>query len=198
MNTSLRRVLAACLLVSISLVVVAAVPGEALAADDDFVMVYFPGTDVTTHFTNDWGSARSGGRGHQGTDIFSPKLSPVLAVADGFVERIKDGDRSGYYVLLRHAGGWESYYMHLNNDTPGTDDGRGGLDFAVAPGIEDGEFVPAGTVIGYAGDSGNAEWASPHTHFELHRDGRPVNPYPYLAAAWERQLRVWELAKVLD
>jgi putative cell wall-binding protein len=84
-------------------------------------------------------------------------------------------------MALRHDDGWESWYIHLNNDTPGTDDGQG---WGFAPGIESGVHVAEGQLIGWVGDSGNAEWAGSHLHFELHdTTGTPVNPYPHLVAA---------------
>jgi murein DD-endopeptidase MepM/ murein hydrolase activator NlpD len=168
-------------------------PASALAGTDGFALTYFPNTDVATHFTNDWGDTRSGGRRHQGIDLFGEKHTPIVAVSDGFIIAIGDGDRSGYYVRIEHRDGWESWYMHLNNDTPGTDDGAGGAELAYAPGLRVGMYVAAGTVVGYVGDSGNAEESSSHTHFELHHDGRAVNPYPYLAAAHHRWMRFLEL-----
>jgi murein DD-endopeptidase MepM/ murein hydrolase activator NlpD len=172
---------------------VAPTPALASSSHDDFVLTHFPHIDVTSHFANDFGNARSGGRHHQGTDIFGEKHSPVLAVADGFVTAIRKGGTSGYYVRIEHRDGWESWYMHLNNDDPGTDDGRGGPALAYAPDLEVGMYVASGTIIGYVGDSGNAEGSSPHTHFELHHNGRVVNPYPYLAAAHDRWMRYLDL-----
>jgi murein DD-endopeptidase MepM/ murein hydrolase activator NlpD len=192
MNSNLYR---SSIVVFIAVAITAAAfaaPTPAIA-DDDFALTYFPNKDVTTHFSNDWGDARSGGRRHQGTDVFAEKHSPVVAVADGFVTAIGDSDRSGFYVRIAHRDGWESWYMHLNNDTPGTDDGAGGPEFAYAPGLEVGMYVAAGTVIGYVGDSGNAEGSSAHTHFELHHNGRAVNPHPYLAGAYHRWMRYLDL-----
>jgi len=163
-------------------------------AEDEFEFIYFPHEEVTSRFSNDWGDARSGGRRHQGNDIFAAKHTAVVAVADGFVTAIGESTRSGNYVRIEHRDGWETWYMHLNNDTPGTDDGSGGLEHAIAPSLEEGGFVPAGTVIGYVGDSGNAEATTPHTHFELHDGTRAVNPFPYLTEAHERWLRVMELS----
>lgn len=182
------------LLFLVALVVVTAVlPAAASARSDDFRFVYFPHEDVASHFSNDWGDARSGGRSHQGTDVFGPKHSAVVAVADGFITKMSSSPRAGYYVRIAHQDGWESWYMHLNNDSVGTDDGAGGTAGAFLDDLEVGMFVAAGTLVGYVGDSGNAEGASSHTHFELH-NGRAVNPYPYLAGAYERWIRVMELA----
>lgn len=67
-----------------------------------------------------------------------------------------------------------------NNDTPGTDDGLG---WGIAEGISKGTQVSAGQLIGWAGDSGNAEFTAPQLHFELRSYGTAINPYPYLIAA---------------
>ncbi|MDJ0663291.1 MAG: M23 family metallopeptidase [Acidimicrobiia bacterium] len=182
--------LSALLLLAVTLLV----PSIPAAAEEDFVFVYFPHEDIESRFSDDWGDPRSGGRRHQGNDIFGAKHSQVIAVADGFVTAIGTSRRSGNYVRLVHRDGWETWYMHLNNDSPGSDDGSGGPEWAFAPGPEEGMFVAAGTVIGYVGDSGNAERGTAHTHFELHDGRRVVNPYSYLSDAHERWLRVLELS----
>ncbi len=171
-----------------------AAPTAASADDDAFCFVYFPHADVESHFSNDWGDARSGGRSHKGTDIFGEKHSAVVAVADGFITAMTHGPRAGYNVRIEHRDGWETWYLHLNNDSPGTNDGAGGDEGAFAPDLEVGMFVKAGTIVGYVGNSGNAEGGSSHTHFELHTGRRAINPYPYLQASHERWLRVMELA----
>jgi murein DD-endopeptidase MepM/ murein hydrolase activator NlpD len=166
-------------------------------ADEDFRLVCFPHEDVDSTFTNDWGDARSGGRSHRGTDIMAEKHSAVVAVADGFITKIDSSPRSGYYVRIRHRDGWQTWYMHLNNDTLGTDDGKGGLEGAFPADLEVNMFVPAGTVIGYVGDSGNAAGGSSHTHFELHDGSGAVNPYPFLADAHEWWISFMGLANKL-
>ncbi|MEA2023366.1 MAG: M23 family metallopeptidase, partial [Actinomycetota bacterium] len=70
-------------------------------------------------FGDTFGAIRDGGsRLHQGIDISAPKGTPVLAAAAGVVSRISVGDKAGSYVELRHAGGWRTLYLHLNNDEP--------------------------------------------------------------------------------
>lgn len=169
-----------------ALVILTSVVSSAAAGDDLYLR--FPQLDEQTEFGDSWGDGRSDLRTHQGIDLMGTKLAPVVAVLDGVVDAMHNGDRSGYYVKIDHEGGTSSWYMHLNNDTPGTDDGRGGPEYAFAEGLEVGDLVEAGQVIGYVGDSGNAEWGAAHTHFELHMGGRAVNPYPYLRDAWERWL----------
>lgn len=162
----------------------------------DQVALIFPQDAEVTHFDDTWGHARSGGRSHKGTDLMAPKHSPVYAVADGVVSIMRKSGLAGYWIGIEHAGGFESWYMHLNNDAPGTDNGRATPDQVYAPGIEVGSFVSAGQLIGYVGDSGNAEGSGPHTHFELRVDGRAIDPYPLLAAAFERALEVARLSRL--
>lgn len=160
------------------------------------IALVFPQDAEVTHFDDTWGHARSGGRRHKGTDLMAPKFTPVYAVADGVVSIIRKSSLSGYWIGIEHAGGFESWYMHLNNDSPGTDNGRATLDQVYAPGIEVGSFVSAGQLIGYVGDSGNAEASGAHTHFELRVDGQAIDPYPLLAAAHERALEIARLSRL--
>ena len=163
----------------------ASVTGTAVpVGEPDFRIEAFPNQSDDVEFFDSWGSRRPGGRRHRGTDIHSPKGSPVVAVADGFVIARKWHRDSGFYLKIAHADGWVSAYVHLNNDTPGTDDGNGGEAAAFAPGIDIGSFVRAGDLIGYVGDSGNAEGTVPHTHFALEHDGSKINPYPLLVEAF--------------
>jgi murein DD-endopeptidase MepM/ murein hydrolase activator NlpD len=149
--------------------------------------IRFPQEIDKTSFSNDWGARRSGGRRHSGTDLMAvTKMTEVYTVADGVVVKVSDSPRAGRYLIIEHAGGWESYYIHLNNDGINDDSGDAPWMLTLAPGIEEGASVEAGQLIGWAGDSGNAEHNSPHTHFELHFNGRALNPYPYLEAAFGR------------
>lgn len=167
------------------LVVLAALPAGARTIDSPIDR--FPHADIHAEVSDDFGVfVRE--HTHMGVDIFSKKGSPVVAVADGFVSRMSRGERSGYYIVIRHGDGWESFYLHLNDDTRGTDNGRGGRSTAFAADVGVGDFVEAGQVIGYVGDSGNAESTSAHTHFELHRNGRAVDPYHHIEQARERRL----------
>ncbi len=124
---------------------------------------------------------------HHATDIMADKMVPVVAVAGGTVYYVNGTSNPNWTggrcctLRIRHDDGWTSVYIHLNNDNPGTDDGQG---WGIAAGIEIGTRVEAGQVIGYVGDSGNAENTPPHLHFELHDpDGVHVNPYQALRAA---------------
>lgn len=146
----------------------------------------FPQQVEATTFSNTWGARRSGGRRHKGTDLMAEKLTEVYAFADGVVAKVSSSRRAGRYVIIEHADGWETYYIHLNNDNPSTDDGDADWAISVAPGIEEGVSVVAGQLIGWVGDSGNAEGSGSHTHFELLQNGRNVNPYYVLEAAYEK------------
>ncbi|WKZ82450.1 MAG: peptidoglycan-binding protein [Acidimicrobiia bacterium] len=152
----------------------------------DYPMV-FPVGGENRYSASFW-AARGTGI-HHGIDIMSPKMTPVVAVADGVVGRYNGGTNQAWIdsysrcctLWIAHDDGWTSKYIHLNNDTPGTDDGQG---WGIAPDLALGTRVQAGQVIGWVGDSGNAEGTSPHLHFELmDPDGVLVDPYESLRSA---------------
>lgn len=153
---------------------------------DEPIQLEFPQDPALTEFTDSWGAGRAG-HSHQGNDLMAPKLTEVYAAADGVVLWVRDRGTAGRYVAIEHDDGWETWYMHLNDDNPGTDDGAAPMSLGVA--VRPGERVEAGDVIGWVGDSGNAEGSSAHTHFELHHDGRAIDPHPYLMEAFERAMR---------
>ncbi|KKW01676.1 MAG: hypothetical protein A2898_03270 [Candidatus Kerfeldbacteria bacterium RIFCSPLOWO2_01_FULL_48_11] len=137
-----------------------------------------------TRYSNDFGAPRSD-HTHQGNDIIGTKLQQLIAAVTGTIYFAAYPQPSyGYAVFLRDTDGYKYWYIHINNDNPGTDDGLGGGMNAYAPGIRGGDPVVAGQSIGWMGDSGNAEGGVSHLHFEIHRsDGTVVNPFDSLNAA---------------
>jgi hypothetical protein len=192
-------VAAVLLVAALSLLVFPLAGGEAASAvvlgataDPDAVTVpiLFP-LEERVAWTDTFGAARSG-HTHAGNDLMAPKMTPILAVVDGQVDwlnltgKLSSYNNLPYYnLLLRGDDGNDYFYIHINNDTPGTDDGQGGLQYAYAPGLVNGSRVHKGDVIAYVGDSGNAEDVGSHLHFEIHFGGYPnaIDPYASLKAA---------------
>lgn len=115
-------------------------------------------------FFNDWGFPRSGGRVHEGNDLFAPRGTPVLAPASGSVSQATGLIGGRQFRLTADDG---TLYLGSHLDAFGAS-GR----------------VAAGDIVGYVGDSGNARGSRPHVHFEVHPDGgAAVNPYPAVNAA---------------
>ncbi len=137
-------------------------------------------------YANGWGNCRDGcARRHVGTDLMGVAMQPLLAAVDGTITRIRyeNVSTAGAIITITGADGWYYNYFHVNDDSPGTHDGAAGPEWQVSPQLTVGSPVRAGQVIGYMGDSGNAQGA-PHLHFEIRQPDRtPVNPYPSLAAA---------------
>lgn len=136
-------------------------------------------------YTDTFGAPRSSGRTHQGQDLMGDKMQELVAAADGEITYVTAvGALAGIMVELTGDDGWVYSYLHLNNDTPGTDDGAASPADTLGPGIEVGAYVKAGQLIGFLGDSGNAEETAPHLHFELEDpSGATVNPYTALKNA---------------
>jgi murein DD-endopeptidase MepM/ murein hydrolase activator NlpD len=139
-------------------------------------------------YTDTFLACRSGcTRKHLGQDLMGPKMRPLLATFDGVVTSMQADGSSGNYLSITSADGWTTNYLHINNDTPGTDDGRGTARWAFMPGIRVGAPVFAGQLVAWLGDSGNAESTGAHLHFELRRgsawSGTVYNAKPSLDRA---------------
>ncbi len=137
-----------------------------------------------TSFSDDFGAPRVG-HTHEGNDVFGTKGQPLVAAVDGVVEWIMTPERgNGLGFSIRDAEGYSYWYLHVNNDTPGTDDGASRGIFAYAPDLYGGNTVVAGQLLGWLGDSGNAESTHPHLHFEIHApDRQATDPFLSLTAA---------------
>jgi murein DD-endopeptidase MepM/ murein hydrolase activator NlpD len=136
-------------------------------------------------FTDDYGDPRGHGR-HAGNDIMAPRRAPAVAVEAGTIRFHTTSARAGCMLYLNGASGTQYLYIHLNNDLTRENDNRGRCvaGVAYARGLRSGARVAAGELIGYVGDSGDAEGIAPHLHFEIHpRGGRDVNPYQHLRRA---------------
>lgn len=118
----------------------------------------------------EFGAARSGGRTHEGFDIVAGCGTPLVASRGGRVRKVGFDPRLyGHYALIRGRKSDERYfYSHL----------------VEAASVRRGERVRTGQRIGRVGRTGNAASTPCHLHFELHRDGRPVDP--------ESELRRWD------
>src|SRR5436190_20683905 len=128
---------------------------------------------------------RAGGP-HQGNDLLGTKRAPVVAVEEGTVKFWTTSANAGCMLYLYGTSGTMYEYIHLNNDLTAANDNKGkcvaGVSYAA--GLVDGEHVEAGQLVGYLGDSGDANGIHPHLHFEVHpKGGKATDPYPYLQAA---------------
>lgn len=129
--------------------------------------------DLVDTFTQ----ARAGGaRTHDAIDIMAPEGTPVVASADGIVEKLYFSEGGGGITAYVRSPDrrWTFYYAHLQG---------------YAPGLREGQAIKRGSLIGRVGHTGNANPDGPHLHFAINRmepgerwwQGRPINPYPLLA-----------------
>lgn len=126
-------------------------------------------------FVDSWGFCRDGcARSHKGNDVMAPWGNEIYATERGVIAKIGDVNLGGLRIWLYGASGTRYYYAHLAG---------------VADGIEEGDTVELGEVIGFVGDTGNARGTPPHLHFEIHPAGRgAVDPFPLLRAAAQAQV----------
>ena len=121
--------------------------------------------------------ARGSGRVHDAIDIMAPRGTPVLAAADGSVEKLYFSEGGGGITAYVRSPDrrWMYYYAQLDR---------------YAPGLAEGQQLRRGAPIGFVGSTGNASPEGPHLHFAINAmapdqrwwEGTPVNPYPLLTA----------------
>ncbi len=135
-----------------------------------------PGTGIKAdQLTDTSDAARGAGRRHDAIDIMADEGTPVIASADGTIEKLFNSVRGGQTIYVRSPDQkWQYYYAHLS---------------AYAPGLHEGQQVKRGQVIGRVGHTGDASAEGPHLHLAINSmapgerwwQGTPINPYPLLA-----------------
>ncbi len=123
------------------------------------------------NFISSFGFPRSGGRLHQGNDIFAPYGTPLFASERGVVGQMGTNSLGGIKLWITGESGTSYYYAHLS---------------AFALTVVNGTLVEPGDIVGFVGNTGNAIATPPHLHFEIHPGGGPaIDPFPILKAADE-------------
>ncbi|GJJ80925.1 murein DD-endopeptidase MepM [Pasteurella canis] len=95
---------------------------------------------------------------HKGVDFAMPIGTPIIAPADGIVEKVAyQANGAGRYIVIRHGREYQTVYMHLSR-----------------PLVKAGQNVKRGQRIALSGNTGRS--TGPHLHYEFHINGRAVNP----------------------
>lgn len=99
---------------------------------------------------------------HSGTDIAVAVGTPIRATADGIVSFSGWSEGNGNLVVLEHGLGYSTLYAHNKTNS-----------------VKVGLHVSRGDIIAQAGSTGNS--TGPHSHYEIWKNGRHINPLPFLA-----------------
>ncbi len=119
----------------------------------------------TKQLRDTWGASRSEGRSHQGIDIFAACGRPVQSATRGVIVRVGENKLGGQIVGVFGPGASFHYYAHLSR-------------FAD---VSMGDEVEVGDLLGYVGNTGNAQGTPCHLHYGIYKGGKAQNPYPLLA-----------------
>ena len=129
-----------------------------------------------TDLVDTYDAARGLGRRHDAIDIMAPEGTPVIAAADGTIEKLFFSQGGGGITIYERGTDpkWQYYYAHLQR---------------YAPGLAEGQRVKRGQVIAFVDHTGDASPSGPHLHFAINAmgpgqrwwQGTPINPYPLLA-----------------
>lgn len=112
-----------------------------------------------------WQAPRPDGRSHEGQDIFANKGTPVFSGTNGYIVRLGIYEIGGNAVYVAGAGGRRYYYAHFD---------------LIASGLKIGQAVTTDTVLGFVGNTGNAESTPHHLHFGVYANRKAIDPLPLL------------------
>ena len=115
--------------------------------------------------TDSWMAPRPEERYHEGQDIFANLGTPVFSGTNGYITRLGEGNLGGLFVYIAGAGSRRYYYAHFNK---------------IAEGLSVGQKVTTDTVIGFVGNTGNAENPPYHLHFGVYILRKAINPLPLI------------------
>ncbi len=138
---------------------------EYLKEQKDIYLATPKGWPVPGNITSAYGNRENPVHGgydfHSGIDISTGSGTPVKATADGVVSFSGWSGGSGNLVALEHGFGYSSFYAHNKRNS-----------------VKVGQYVKRGEVIAYSGSTGSS--TGPHSHYEIWKDGRHINPMPFM------------------
>jgi len=98
-------------------------------------------------------------------DILAPRGTAVRSTTEGVVSSTRRNELGGNVVWVTGPAGWRHYYAHLDRRAP----------------LREGQWVEAGALLGWVGNSGNAAAGPTHLHYGIYLEsGRSIDPYPLL------------------
>lgn len=134
-----------------------------LPADKEILMPVY-GVKVR-EVKDSWSAPRPDGRSHEGQDIFADRGTPVFSATSGYVILLGVGDLGGNIVYVAGAGRMRYYYAHLDR---------------IAEGLKVGQKVTADTILGFIGNTGNADGTPTHLHLGVYFFRKAIDPLPLL------------------
>lgn len=130
-----------------------------------------------------FGDPRGGGtRSHEGLDILAPEGTPIISPTRAVVTRTGRGSSAGLYVSTANPGGESFVYMHLDE---------------IADGVSTGDELNVGDLIGYVGDTGNANGGPAHLHFEIRKGRRAYDPFDRITKEVTLENKIRYLERIL-
>ena len=113
---------------------------------------------------------------HAGMDFSAKSGTPIYATGDGKILKVRRSKRGyGNHVVINHGYGYKTLYAHMKKYI-----------------VRQGQTVKRGEVIGYVGSTGTS--VAPHLHYEVHKDGRKINPVNF----YYNDLNADEYEKMLE